>query len=206
WFLEIGPSRFSAVVSDDTGNTRKCRRIVKDNQPHILNLQDCTHLLRNTSKELQRVAEFIPVKNSNLRICISSMATADCRPSLEWIADHRFATMYWTRLSIERGLPAFRAIVGSPELEDYTDLFRANTVETAAFEKALQKLLSVLGPVACAIQCLESSKATLADVYIFWLAIVAHLDELFRSKSLRYEPETIEAVREIVNRRFHQQI
>ncbi len=39
----VGPHNFSAVVSDNTGNTRKARELLVKMFPHILNLQDCCH-------------------------------------------------------------------------------------------------------------------------------------------------------------------
>jgi len=53
-----------------------------------------------------------------------------------------------------------------------------NTVETLSFQLNLQQLLAVIGPPAKATKCLESSFATAADVFEFWLAVQAAFEEL----------------------------
>ena len=65
--------------------------------------------------------------------------------------------------------------------------------------------MEVISPFAKAIKCLESAHATAADVYLFWLAIVAQLEQLFMRKTIA--PNTlsnnvIEQIRAITNRRF----
>jgi hypothetical protein len=67
-------------------------------------------------------------------------------------------------------------------------------------ELDLKKLLEIIGPFAKSIKCLKSAHSTAADVYLFWLAIVAQLDQVFVKKQL---PEQVKAqIRGITNRRF----
>lgn len=49
---EIGPERFAAVTSDNTGNTRVARRTICDEYPHILNLPDPCHHLHNALADI----------------------------------------------------------------------------------------------------------------------------------------------------------
>ena len=57
-----------------------------------------------------------------------------------------------------------------------------------------------------AIQCLEAKHATAADVYMYWLAIVAQLSDLMVKPSCKYGTVVKERVRAIVNFRFSQLI
>ena len=51
------------------------------------------------------------------------------------------------------------------------------------FATELRQLCTILEPFARSIKCLESSRSTPADVYIFWLAIIARLHEFFKHNS-----------------------
>jgi hypothetical protein len=55
---KIGPHRFAAICSDNTGNTKKARRIVVEKFPAILNLADVCHHLANTAKDISKLLEF----------------------------------------------------------------------------------------------------------------------------------------------------
>lgn len=75
-----------------------------------------------------------------------------------------------------------------------------------SFELELTRICSVLGPIAKAIKCLESSHSTPGDVYLFWLAITAHLEQLFTDASSILSAQTKESIRAIINKRFNQMI
>jgi len=64
-------------------------------------------------------------------------------------------------------------------------------------------------PFARAIQCLKAKHATAADVYMYWLAIVAQLSDLMtcgNSKACKYGTFVKEKVHAIVNFQFSQLI
>ena len=71
------------------------------------------------------------------------------------------------------------------------------------FELDLTKLTEVIGPFAKSIQCLESTHSTPADVFLFWLAIMAHLDQLFRDQKIQLPSNVVEQIRAITNRRYN---
>jgi hypothetical protein len=77
------------------------------------------------------------------------------------------------------------------------------------FEVECSQLTRVLEPLARACKCLESSMATVSNVYIFYLAVMASYEELFRHNSsgrdpLRLPHEAVEALRKILNVRWAQ--
>lgn len=79
-----------------------------------------------------------------------------------------------------------------------------NTVETLSFQLNLQQLLAVIGPPAKATKCLESSFATAADVFEFWLAVQAAFEELLKKNSTQLPVHVLERVQRLCNYRFDQ--
>lgn len=63
-------------------------------------------------------------------------------------------------------------------------------------------------PFARAIQCLEAKDTNPADVYTYWLAVVAHLHDLIKNDSgkSKYTLESKERIRQIANYRFSELI
>jgi hypothetical protein len=82
----------------------------------------------------------------------------------------------------------------------------AGTAATTQLELELTKLIAVLGPLAKAILCLESAHSTCADVYLFWIAALASIEDLFRSGSSGLGEYAIRSIRAIANKRFDQMI
>jgi hypothetical protein len=82
-----------------------------------------------------------------------------------------------------------------------------NTPKSLMFQADLAKLIAITGPYAKAIQCLESSQTTCADVYLYWLAIVAQMEQLLEgTDTITLLKETQTAIRAITNARFKQMI
>src|SRR5436190_5155818 len=69
-------------------------------------------------------------------------------------------------------------------------------------ELGLVKLLEVIGPIAKAIKCLESTHSTPADVYLFWLAVMAQLEEVFCENKVPLPADVKAKIRAVLNRRF----
>jgi hypothetical protein len=78
----------------------------------------------------------------------------------------------------------------------------SHPTEAIQLELDLSKLIEVIGPFAKAIQCLESTHSTPADVFLFWLAIIAQLDQLFRDSKFQLPNDVKEQIRAITNRRY----
>ena len=77
------------------------------------------------------------------------------------------------------------------------------------FKRDLTRLGAVLMPFARAIQCLESKDTTPADVYLYWLAVVAQLNDLINKDDTagaksKYAKTVKELIRSIANFRFTQ--
>ena len=59
---KVGPWKFCAVTSDNTGNTRKARQLLCEKYPHIFNIQDGCHLLNLAIKDICLLPEFTEVR------------------------------------------------------------------------------------------------------------------------------------------------
>src|SRR3978361_1618438 len=75
------------------------------------------------------------------------------------------------------------------------------------FETAASQFVQILEPLARACKCLESSKSTVSDVYVFWLGVLATYENLFcrnddQLSGLRLPSEVLESIRQIVNARW----
>ncbi len=82
----------------------------------------------------------------------------------------------------------------------------ADDDDVFTFQRDLRNLGTLLMPFARAIQCLEAKDTTPADVYTYWLAVVAQLNDIFqqdsKKSSPRYSSDLKSSIRRIANSRF----
>ncbi|TFK80579.1 hypothetical protein K466DRAFT_503657, partial [Polyporus arcularius HHB13444] len=200
----VGVERFCAVCSDNAGNTKKARALLKQLTPSVLDIGDCCHHLQNTAKDLTRLPEFKEVigqlrkiityfrKSTLANTELSALRAEDgVARGLESIGKTRFATVYWSSESIRQCLPQLRRIVGSGKF-------------AIKFEQALTCYTSILAPLARAIKALEATNTTASDVLVFWLALASHLDHLLSQPEdvTGISPTLGRKVRGIVNARY----
>lgn len=74
------------------------------------------------------------------------------------------------------------------------------------FKRVLTELVNVLEPLARALLCLESTQSTLGDVYFFWLAALAVLNQHFSSKNSRLSNSDKLRLQAMIYRRFNETI
>lgn len=58
----IGRSKFSAISSDSTGNTKLAREMVAGEVPTVIILPDVCHLIANTGKDIGKLDFFDVVR------------------------------------------------------------------------------------------------------------------------------------------------
>jgi hypothetical protein len=68
----------------------------------------------------------------------------------------------------------------------------------------LQQLISVGGPILKALTCLESNEATLADVFIFWHAIIGATRDVLVSPHNQFPIEVQDEIFGIFQKRHDQ--
>lgn len=81
-----------------------------------------------------------------------------------------------------------------------------NAASLATFELQLLQLVTILEPLAKAVRCLEASRSTPSDVYIFWLAVMATYVHLFGQNTQGFTITLMGNIRAIVNGRYKQMI
>ncbi|KAI0327039.1 hypothetical protein GY45DRAFT_1257848 [Cubamyces sp. BRFM 1775] len=222
----VGVDNFSAICSDNTGNTRKARDLLVRELPAILNLLDCCHHLHNTSKDITRLSDFNEVI-SNLRKIIKYFKKSNISATelalgraeeggirgLQSIGKTRFATVYWSAESLRVCLPVLRRLVKTNRLilKDVgfdKGLLEEGNMASMTFEIQLRRYVSIIEPIARAIKSLEATDATAANVFVFWHSIAAELRNLLaRPESETSIPRSLaEKIIGIINRRFKEVI
>ncbi|KAJ7078626.1 ribonuclease H-like domain-containing protein, partial [Mycena crocata] len=213
----VGVERFIAASSDEAGNTRGCRGIICTKVPTILDLPDPNHHLSNTVKDIVQLPYFkLPIKilpgtiKSYSHSKEAKGLLKDLRVQggtgrgLETIGKTRFATIAWSSISLRRNLPWIRTLStnGQVEIKKYNDYFIKDTPKTLDFEMKLNQLIVVTEGPAKAIQCLEAASCNVADVYLLWLALTAHIRAALRTSMI---PETVcNEIWGIINHRWRQ--
>lgn len=59
----VGRTHFSAIASDNTGNTRSCRRLVCNEVATLINMLDCVHHMSLVCKDLSKLPIFADVSS-----------------------------------------------------------------------------------------------------------------------------------------------
>ncbi|KAF7303480.1 DUF659 domain-containing protein [Mycena indigotica] len=222
---DIGPLQFAALVSDDAGNTRVARELIAEKYPTIIALADAPHHLSNLVKDICKLAHF-EEGIEKMRTVIGFFSTStyagthlkalrvimDITKGLVTVGKTRFGTMYWSGYALLRNLPAIHELIrlgvvraeGSEE-QSKLGFFRKVPLYNA-FKLNLEQLVTILEPIARAIQCLEGSMTTLGDVWKFYVAITAVLQDNFAENALAIPDDVMDAIRRIVNARYQQLI
>lgn len=90
--------------------------------------------------------------------------------------------------------------------QDVNAKFKPDTVTAKSFEQELEQFLLVIGLAAKSIKCLKSSHATASDVYLFWLSVMASLDDLIKADKLNLPLPVVKKIRRLCNYRFNKMI
>ncbi|KAF5328452.1 hypothetical protein D9611_015136 [Ephemerocybe angulata] len=208
---EIGRHRFSAVSSDNTGNTRVAREKLTEQLPQVLNLPDPIHHLNNTCKDLCALEYFKPgtvkhFKHSNIgkEKLRKERVKQGLGAGLESAGKTRFASRIWCAVSLQRNLPALEVLCTNDEITipDYHRYFIKNTPASLQFQIHLTQFIAVCDGLARGIQCLEAVSITPADIQLYWIAIVFRIKRALETCQL---PDSVaQDIRRIINKRWRQ--
>ncbi|KAJ7839439.1 ribonuclease H-like domain-containing protein [Mycena olivaceomarginata] len=121
---------------------------------------------------------------------------------LEAIGKTRFGTIYWSGYSLIRCVPAINNLIDNGPLAWFKQM---RTFQNFMFE--LQQLCTILEPIARTIKCLEGIEVTVGDIWKFYVAVTAVLNDLFANDLTLSIPQTVkDDVSAIVNKRYDQMI
>ncbi|KAL5476496.1 hypothetical protein ACEPAI_3353 [Sanghuangporus weigelae] len=214
----IGPSQFRGITSDNTGNTLVARLKVREKYPWVIILPDPCHRLNLLCKDIAKIDYFKAViKNVQHVVKFfrkSSQAVTDLKKKrselaimvgIKSIGKTRFGTVFFSAQSIEINYPAISDLVKSKKITvpDVNNIFTGGRA-LSIFRCGLQELTMVLAPIAKSITCLESAHSTVADIYVFWLAVAAEIHRILDEEDL--EEAIKDHIRRTVNFRFDQMI
>ncbi|KIJ46065.1 hypothetical protein M422DRAFT_46358 [Sphaerobolus stellatus SS14] len=215
---KVGVKYIAAIGSDNTGNTKKARRLVAAEFPTIINFSDPIHHMNLMIGDITSLPEFQDIVEKVKRILTyfnkswaATSVLAEKRAEqgigqgLEKIGKTRFATVWRGSNSIQNSLPLIRELVKNGEIavKEVNELFKERSA-ALNFEIELIKYNSIIAPVAHSIKSLESTQTTPADVYIFWLAIAASIKEYLGKGSnvTRISNTLAEKITKIINTRY----
>ncbi|KAK0220637.1 ribonuclease H-like domain-containing protein [Armillaria fumosa] len=218
---DIGEDNFSGLCSDSMGNTKKGKSLAKEIVTAIITLPDCCHHLHNTIKEIPKLPEFQKMmkllKDTIKHFSHSTFSMTqleqrrleeDVTEVLIKISKTRFATHYSACISLERCFPFIRDLI-----VDQVIKIKNKEVTTACtgkwanleFQLALKHYSTIIGPLARLLWALKAAQTNAADVYMFWLAIVAELRDIFsRPEDTGIEPDLAKKIIHIFLRRHRE--
>ncbi|TRM58371.1 ribonuclease H-like domain-containing protein [Schizophyllum amplum] len=211
----------SAFVSDRASNAIGGREIILAEVPVALDLGDSCHHLQNTTKDITKLPEF-QWMNKRLKSVIthfskSTYSRAMLKQSgeeegekvynLKKIGKTRFGSHHPAASSLLAVMGHIRKLVqnGSISFKNKTlaSLFsKGGRASYTKLESALQQYVDIVEAPVKAICALEASHATLSDVFVFFLAIAAHLNELFNNAQSGIDSGVADDVTEIFNDRY----
>ncbi|THH11639.1 hypothetical protein EW146_g7972 [Bondarzewia mesenterica] len=157
---------------------------------------------------MHKIITFFKQSSHARRHLNTSRVQAEVGRGLESIGKTQFCTIYYASASVGRCLPLIKNLIEDGVLKKTHALqFMKNAAFAMDFELKLKQLIIVLAPIAKATKCLEAVDTTPADVYLFWLTVMASYHELFdTSKQDELEIESgdviLEQVCKLVNIRY----
>ncbi|KAJ7479092.1 ribonuclease H-like domain-containing protein [Mycena latifolia] len=220
--------RFSMIVSDTTGNVKKCRALICDAFPWILNCPDPCHQLNLLAKEIMvgskkhpkihgftaimkiisAIMTFFSHSNYGKKHLRDKLKEGDNRRGLISFGATRFSTFADQSSSVSRCLTAMgdcfkEGLVkfdtkATKPLQQY---FINDSPAQLQFRLQLYNINMLLKPIARGLKTLESSQVTCSDVFTIWIGIAIGFQEVFVNPAdpiNKYHQETFDCY----NRRF----
>ncbi|KAG8689027.1 hypothetical protein FRC09_012614 [Ceratobasidium sp. 395] len=216
---EIGVSRITAVVSDDTNTVKKARRDFANRHPSVINLADPIHKLHLIAKDICLDPEWDDMHKTNRAILnffghstqastrlSEARADSSIRTGLVSMSKSRFGHAYLTVDSVRINLPAMhlahRKGLFSTVPTRLDRVFDESSIQATQFKMVLLQFTLILEPIYRALTCLESSNCTLADVFAYWTALLGTLDRHLSSDECTLSQGVVSRFRAMINTRY----
>ncbi|KAJ7281114.1 hypothetical protein C8J57DRAFT_1057788, partial [Mycena rebaudengoi] len=208
---------FSMIVSDTTGNVKKCRELICKAFPWILNCPDPCHQLNLLAKDIMVGSKKFPKIKGNNHFSHSNYGKKHLKDKLKDQPDRRglvsfgatrFSTFADQSSSVERCLSAMEQCYADKTIKFDTkatkplqNYFISNSPEQRKLRGQLYDINMLLKPVSRGLKTLESSQVTCSDVFNIWIGIAIGFKEVFcipGREINQYQQETFSCY----NRRF----
>ncbi|KAF8175184.1 hypothetical protein K438DRAFT_1608628, partial [Mycena galopus ATCC 62051] len=188
---------FSMVVSDTTGNVKKCRALICDIFPWILNCPDPCHQLNLLAKDIiimkiiSAITTFFSHSNYGKKHLRDKLKDEEDRRGLVSFGATRFSTFADQSSSVTRCLPAMEKCYAEGLIKFDTkavSYFEANSPAQLQFRLQLYNINMLLKPISRGLKTLESSQVTCSDVFNIWVGLAIGFKEVFSGESMSHNP------------------
>ncbi|KAJ7268929.1 hypothetical protein C8J57DRAFT_1067026, partial [Mycena rebaudengoi] len=200
---------FSLVVSDTTGNVKKCRALICKFWPWILNCPDPCHQLNLLAKDIMvdskkhpkamkivsGITTFFSHSNYGKKHLRDKLQDQEDRRGLVSFGATRFSTFANQSSSVSRCLPAMEKCYAEGLTKLLQKYLVANSPEQLGFRLQLYNINMLLKPVSRGLKTLESSQVTCSDVFNIWMGIAIGFKEVFSDPDLGIRGWRLKVVR-----------
>ncbi|KAK7000614.1 hypothetical protein R3P38DRAFT_2797273 [Favolaschia claudopus] len=198
--------RFSMVVSDTTGNVKKCRALICKKWPWILNCPDPCHQLNLLAKEIMLgskkfpkvkgftdpikfislITTFFSHSNDSTKHLRDELKTEEDRRSLVAFGDTRFSTFGNQASSVSRCFASIESIFerglvkfDTKATKPLQRIFTRDSDEQLDFKRNLNCINQLFKPISRGLKTLENQRVTCSDVFNIWIGIGVGNYEVF---------------------------
>ncbi|KAJ6627751.1 hypothetical protein B0H10DRAFT_1779294 [Mycena sp. CBHHK59/15] len=184
--------QFSMVVSDMTGNVKKCRALICAFYPWILNCPDPCHQLNLLAKDIiimktvSSITTFLSHSNYGKKHLRDKLRNEEDRCGLVSFGQTRFSTFADQSSSVTRCLLAMEQCYAK-------GLIKFNTKAVSVVNLLLNNINMLLKPISRSLKTLESSQVTCSDVFNIYFGITIGFKEVFADPEnliLKFRQET----------------
>ncbi|KAF9501095.1 hypothetical protein BDN71DRAFT_1479683 [Pleurotus eryngii] len=185
--------------------------MVQMKYPWILNMADPCHHISNLMKDICKIKHFQGV--IKVIHCIVKFFKKSTIANFHLKNEQQRCHIFQGLVSIgkTRFGSTHHAMIqelcssGLVKIPEVNNKFMPNLALTICFKMDLQQFLSITEPLVKSITYLESTHATPADVYLFWLAIMAHMNNILKSE-IEVPNSVAEKIQHLCNNQFSQSI
>ncbi|KAJ7193229.1 hypothetical protein GGX14DRAFT_372062, partial [Mycena pura] len=198
---------FSLVVSDTTGNVKKCRALICAKFLWILNCPDPCHQLNLLAKDLvtmtivNAITNYFSHSNYGKYHLKQAMKGSPDQRRIQAGGATRFSTFATHASSVLRCLPFMQKCYQSGAIK--FDTKGENSDDYDDFRRQLKHVGRLLDPIARGLQTLEGQQTTCSDVFFIWIGLGVAFQRAFNAPAesfyIDHQAESYAAL----DRRFH---
>ncbi|KAJ6624635.1 hypothetical protein B0H10DRAFT_2322006 [Mycena sp. CBHHK59/15] len=203
--------QFSMVVSDTTGDVKKCRALICTLYPWILNCPDPCHQLNLLAKDIivgskghpkihgfatvmktiSSITTFFSHSNYGKKHLRDKLKNEEDRHGLVSFGQTQFSTFGNQSSSVTRCLPAMEQCYAEGLIKFDTKAtkplqkyFEANSNANLEFRLQLYNINMLLKPISRGLKTLESSQVTCSDVFNIWIGLGIGFRQVFNDPGM----------------------
>ncbi|KAJ6632329.1 hypothetical protein B0H10DRAFT_1769672, partial [Mycena sp. CBHHK59/15] len=197
---------FSMVVSDTTGNVKKCRALICTLYPWILNCPDPCHQLNLLAKDIivmktiSSITTFFSHSNYSKKHLRDKLKNEEDRRGLVSFGQTRFSTFGNQSSSVTRCLPAMEQCYAEGlikfDTKAVSKYFEANSNANLEFRLQLYNINMLLKLISRGLKTLESSQVTCSYVFNIWIGLGIGFKQVFNDPEnsiYKFQKETFDA-------------